>query len=252
MLVMLRSLGEDAVFQRAILLLEASGIQDPLRSEVATALRVSRPGTLQLSYEAGIDAGLGGEELLVRAAAIYCLASAVNVGDDLSDGDCTYFDNPRKTGPCVQAVLRNLFTKTVLDIGVAPNVLSLVVQDLLAAIDAQRLELATNQWNVDGYKRVADGIGGRLFAAYFRLLWGGTLLAQRAPLVGQGIGRILVISEDVTSKDVRYVSMPSDHQQIVVAWALATVSSLRAERLRSIDFLLRPIEPVLLAARLAG
>jgi len=248
MLVTTQSIGEDAVLQWALRFLETSGIHDPLRRDVAIALEVSRPGTLQLSYEAGIDAGLGHEELLVRAAAIYFLSSAVNVGDDLSDGDCTYFDEPRKTGPCVQAILRNLFTKLVLDAGVSPSGLSLAVGDLLAAIDAQRLELATSQWNADGYKRVAGGIGGRLFAAYFRVLWDGTPLAHRAPLVGDNIGRMLIVAEDVSSKDRRYTSLPPEDQRSVVAWAWTAVRRLRAERLRSIEFLLRPIEPVLRAA----
>jgi len=95
---------------------------------------------------------------------------------------------------------------------------------------------------------VADGIGGRLFAAYLGVLWDGTRLAPQAAAIGLDVGRALVVSEDVVSLDRRFVSMTSGDQRTVIAWALRAVRRLRAERLRAIEFLLRPIEPVLLTA----
>src|SRR5688572_24814010 len=98
MLVLSRAIGADTIYYYALAILSSYDLSEATRRELTTALDVGRPGNLQFSYEAGMEAGLHGKELLQRAAALYFLACAVNVADDLSDGDCTYLADSERSG----------------------------------------------------------------------------------------------------------------------------------------------------------
>jgi hypothetical protein len=213
------------------------------RRELMAVLRAGRPGTLAFSYEAGIESGLDNSEVLARSAAIYLLACAVNLTDDLADGDCTYLEGGVGSGVCVQAILLQLSFCVLLQAAVPTRVLVRMSHDLVAAAGAQLIEMKTRTWRASNFRAVANGIGGRLFSAYLRALWSGTRLAHRASRVGMNLGRAVVVWEDMSSRDNRFLSLPKADRREVVAWAVKAVRSLRRERLRCLNFLLRTIAP---------
>ena len=247
MLLLVTSAGREAVYRQTLRMLSAQSLPDRVQRELIVSLENSRPGTLEFGYEAGFEAGLRGEKLLTRAAAVYFLTCAVNVGDDLSDGDCTYLRNPNRAGPCVQSLLRNMFFHILFEARLPHAALSAVARHLIAAAAAQRIEIDSGRWDSATFRTVADGIGGQLFSAYLRVLWCNTRLQSRATAVGKNIGRALIVVEDAESNDRRYMSMPPSGRREVLAWALDAVKALGDEHLRCLEYLLRPIEPALKA-----
>ena len=245
MLLLGSSAGREAAYRHALRILRARTLPARVHRELGIVLHRTRPGTLEFTQEAGSEAGLRGEALLTRSAAIYFLACAVNLGDDLSDGDCSYLENPNRTGPCIQALLRNLCFSVLFDAHLPHDALAAASRHLIAAAAAQRLEIGRESWDAAAFRTVADGIGGQLFAAYLRLLWCGTRLYSRAAPVGKYVGRALIVVEDAGTGDPRYTSMPRGERRKILLWALEAMKTLRDEKLRCLEYVLRPIEPAL-------
>lgn len=234
-----------AVFQEALRLLNHQHLPEVSQQDLLAVLEASRPGTLVFTYEAGVEAGLPRQKLLTRAAAIYFGFCAGNLADDLTDGDCTYLSEPFRIGPCAQLILLTLFFHTLLEANLPRQTLSLAMQELVAAVGQQHVEVRTKRWNAQVFREVAEGIAGRQWSAYLQILWCDTVLASRAATVGMNIGRAILVWDDIRSGDPRYTTLPKADKREVLAWAMKAMQALRKENLRCLDALLQTIEPIL-------
>jgi hypothetical protein len=232
-----------AIYQEGLRFLGRQQLPRSTQRELLSVLEACRRGVVDFLFEAGTDAELPLRELLYRAAAILFCACAVNLADDLSDNECTYLRDPSRTGPVLQALLYTMFIRLTGQSSVRSSTLAAALRDLTRSAGAQHTEVCTRRWTAPRFRRVANGIGGRLFSAYLRLLWDNTRLAGRAVQVGQYLGRVVLVSEDMGGPDRRYLALPEEDKRAVESWALAAVEMLRAEGLRCLDLVLLTLEP---------
>ncbi|WP_224368595.1 hypothetical protein [Hyalangium versicolor] len=233
-----------AIYQEALRVLRRLGLPEAAERDVVAALEAAQPGPLALLYEAGMEAGLARETLLIRGAGIFLSFAAGNLADDLSDGDCTYYAHPLRVGPYVQFLLQNLAWSTLARAQVPEEVLAEAARGLAEAAGPQALEVRTQAWTAPLFRRVAEGLAGQQWASYLRLLWAGTPLADRS-VAGHGLGIAAHVAEDIRSRDPRFFSMPEADQREVVRWARAGMDGVRRQRLRCLDAALRRIDPIL-------
>jgi hypothetical protein len=234
-----------AIFQEALRILNRQHLPRVSQQDLLAVLEACRPGPLAFLYEAGAEAGLGHQQLLTRAAAIYFNYCAGHLADDLSDGDCTYLAEPFRTGPCAQAILQTLFFSTLVEADLPQPALSAATQELVAAVGLQHVEVRTQQWTAPVFREVAEGIAGRQWSAYMQILWCGTVLTGRAAAVGMNAGLVALVVADMRSGDFRYTTLPAADKREVVTWAVAAAQTLRQENLRCLDALVREVDPVL-------
>ncbi|MCP3065674.1 hypothetical protein LXT21_43595 [Myxococcus sp. K38C18041901] len=236
-----------ALYQEALRVLRRLELPDASERDVLAALEAAQPGPLPLFYEAGAEAGLERSVLTARGVGLFLSFCAGNLADDLIDGDCTYYDAPLRVGPCAQFLLQNLAWATLAEphAGVPLNVLEDGARMLALAAGPQALEVRAHEWTAPLFRRVAEGIAGRQWAAYLRVLWAGTRLEERAVQVGLALGVAAHVAEDIRSRDTRFTSMPVEDRLTVVTWARHAAESLRAQDLRCLDAALRRIEPIL-------
>jgi len=233
------------VFQEALRIFNRQHLPEVARQDVLAALKAGRPGTLAFTYDAGVEAGLPRQELLTRAAAIYFIFCAGNLADDLSDGEVTYLADPVRIGPCTQLILLTLAFHTLVEAKLPRQTLSLVTQEMIAAVGPQHIEVRTKRWNAKVFCEVAEGIAGRQWSAYLQILWFGTTLAKRAATIGMNAGIAAHVVRDIESHDPRYTTLSKADKRKVVTWATRAARALRKEHLGCLDALLRGITPVL-------
>ncbi|HYH95158.1 hypothetical protein [Hyalangium sp.] len=233
-----------SIYQEALRVLRRLGLPEQAEQDVVAALEAAQPGPLALLYEAGVEAGLRREVLLARGTGIFFNFAAGNLADDLSDGDCTYYMHPLRVGPYVQFLLQNLAWATLARAGVPAGVMAEAAQALAVAAGPQALEVRTLAWTAPVFQRVAEGLAGQQWAAYLRLLWAGTPLAERS-VAGHFLGIAAHVAEDIRSKDPRFFSMPEADQREVVRWARAGMDGVRRQGLRCLDAAIRRIDPIL-------
>ena len=234
-----------AIFQEALRILNRQHLPRVSQQDLLAVLEACRPGPLAFLYEAGAEAGLSHQQLLLRAAAIYFNYCAGHLADDLSDGDCTYLAEPFRTGPCAQAILQTLFFFTLVEAELSQPTLSAAMQELVAAVGLQHVEVRTKQWTAPVFRAVAEGIAGRQWSAYMQILWCDTALASRAATTGMNAGLVALVVADIRSGDVRYTTLPATDKREVVTWAVAAAQALRQENLRCLDVLVQEIDPIL-------
>ncbi len=189
---------------------------------------------LQFVYEAGIDAAHAREVILERGAVVALLASAVQLCDDLSDGDATYLREPRRDGPLALMVLQQLVVDRALCSRVPDAALGLVSKNLLEVGSAQYVELHTKKWTLKLAREVAEGINGAQQAAYLDLLWWGTPLVDRASEIGGDLGFAVHVVTDAQSEDRRFTSLSASHRALLLADARARCRLLVATGLTSV------------------
>jgi hypothetical protein len=100
-------------------------------------------------------------------------------------------------------------------------------------------------WTASIFQRVAEGISGKQWALYLRVLWEGTALAERASAVGHHLGVAAHVAEDIRSGDARFHRMPEEDRHHVLTWARSSAEAVRREGLRCLDAVLHTVEPVL-------
>jgi hypothetical protein len=233
-----------AIYQEVLRVLRRLGLPEQAEQDVVAALEAAQPGPLGLLYEAGVEAGLRREALLVRGTGIFLSFAGGNLADDLCDGECTYYAHPVQVGPYVQFLLQNLAWATLARAEVPGEVLAEAALALAEAAGPQALEVRTREWTAPLFQRVAQGLAGQQWAAYLRLLWAGTPLAE-CSVAGHGLGIAAHVAEDIRSRDPRFFSMPEADQREVVRWARAGMDGVRRQGLRCLDAALRSIDPIL-------
>jgi hypothetical protein len=233
-----------AIYQESLRVLRKLALPEQAERDVVAALEAAHPGPLALLYEAGVEAGLRREALLIRGTGIFLSFAAGNLADDLSDGDCSYYARPFQVGPYVQFLLQNLAWATLAKAEVPEPVLAEAALVLAQAAGPQALEVRTLEWTAPVFRQVAEGLAGQQWTAYLRLLWAGTPLAERS-VAGHFLGIAAHVAEDIRSKDKRFFSMPEADQREVVRWARAGMEGVRRQGLRCLDAALRRIDPIL-------
>jgi hypothetical protein len=233
-----------AIYQEALRVLRRQELPETAERDVVAALEAAQPGPLSLLYEAGAEAGLRRETLLARGAGIFLSFTAGNLADDLIDGECGYYMQPVRVAPYVQFLLQNLAWATLARASMPEAVLAEAARGLAVAAGPQGLEVRTQAWTAPLFRQVAEGLAGRQWEAYLRLLWAGTPLADQS-VVGCGLGVAAHVAEDIRSKDRRFFSMPEEDQREVVRWARAAMEGVRRQRLKCLDAALRRIDPIL-------
>jgi hypothetical protein len=237
-----------AVFQEALRVVNRLALTPEAQRDVLAAMERGRP-SLPMLYGLGHDAGLAYESLMGRAAGIFLGFCACNLADDLADGDCTYLSPPDRIGPGLQYLLQNAFVTALADVGIPSSVLGAATRDLVEAAAQQQCEVRTSSWNAATYRRIGQGIAGRQWVAYLRVLWHATPLEEEAGPLGLVLGELGHIAEDVRSRDPRIFGMTPGDQRAILDWARAALPSLRTHALPAVDAMLRSIEPILQNAR---
>lgn len=210
-----------AVFQEVLRIVQHLQPDDVAGRDLLAALEAPRPGPLPLLYDAGFEAGLSRSVLLRRSAALYFSFCAGNLADDLVDDECGWLEDPVRTGPPVQFMLQNLFIHAAASEQAALDSTTLhdTAAELVRAAFPQQTESRAEMWTAGLYRTVGEGIVGRQWAAYLRLLWAGTPLSDSAPEVGLRLGIAAHVAEDIRSFSPRFVGLRPEHQHEVVAWA---------------------------------
>ena len=234
-----------SVFQEALRILIRQALPEVAQGDVLAALNAGRPGPLEFLYEAGAEASLPPEKIISRSAAIFFNFCAGNLSDDLSDSECTYLDDPYRIGPCTQLILQNLFFHALVYAALPTQTISLVVEELIAAVGPQHIELRTTQWSAPVYREVAEGIAGHQWSAYLTILWSETALDTYAATVGMKAGIAAHVAKDIQTRDARYTTLTESEKLEIVGWAIAATQMLRAQHLVCVDALLRTIDPIL-------
>jgi len=133
------------VMRRAFGRLAALRLDIEVDRLVVRALRAAAPEARQVLVQAGLDGGLRREDAINRAATCFFTSSAFNLSDDLSDGDCDYL--PPAPAQAVVLILHSLFVAGLRDLHLPPDVEGQVLQDLVAAEEAQVLETISTSWD---------------------------------------------------------------------------------------------------------
>jgi hypothetical protein len=234
-----------AVFQEAMRITIQQRLPEGSCIDVLAALEAGRPGPLDFIYEAGAEVKLRPKEIMARAVAIYFNFCAFNLSDDISDGDCAYLQDPTRVGPCIQVILQILFFDLLAKTGISSRAFCAITQELTAAAAAQRVELRTKKWTAPISIAVGQGISGRQWSAYLRILWFGTSLARQAESIGMSVGVATYVMEDIRSGDCRYTTLSEADKRKIRAWACRAARALHSEHLVCLDALLRGIYLVL-------
>jgi len=193
---------------------------------VVRALRAAAPGTRRVLVQAGLDAGLCRKDTVNRATTCFLASSAFNLSDDLSDDDCHYLP-PAPAQPVV-LILHSLFVAGLRDLHLPPDVEAQVLQDLVAAEEAQVLETISTSWDATRLQVVTDGIAGSQWSAYLRVMWAGTRMEHLSSEVARNFGRVALLAGDITMADPRYNTLSRADRRSVLEEALTSLHALES------------------------
>jgi hypothetical protein len=196
------------------------GYPTATRSDLDAALRVLQPGILDFTRGLAVEAGVAPAIVDARCIAIAYSAAAVNLADDLADGDCDYLAEPYRSGPTTQYLLQSLFFQKLCELGIPLETLFAVTRDFEQVAALQHVELETGAWQLDVSWRVAEGITGRQLTAYLRIALLGDALAKRAEEIGLDVGTATHVAVDAETRDPRFTSLPETERRQLAARAL--------------------------------
>lgn len=234
------------IFQETLRILRSLKLPEAAEMDVLCALKVAqRSGPLDLAYWATQEAGLGRQESIWRATAVFLNFTAANLADDLSDGDCSYLE-PSKV-PGVQAILQVMVFHCLLQSSLTLKTFKKITQDLLEMGAGQQIEVSTGKWTLERARTVAETIAGRQYAAYFQILWGETELAANARDWGQRLGNASHVSIDLQTHDERLLSLPKDDIRTFLNWALAGIEEFKTSKIEMLNVLWNTLSRPMLA-----
>jgi hypothetical protein len=198
----------------------------PERAEldVLQALDRVSPAGQKLLIQLAEDARVPDSVAIERLSCLWVSAAAINLADDLADGDCDYLE-PR-VGPGVSFLLQALSTACATRAGVTLRCLEEHSVAMTRAASGQSLEVRTCDWDAAGYLEVAALIAGEQYAAHLRLLWDGTLCQERAQTVGRMLGAVGLLVSDLASADRRFFGMSASDQAAVLQYCRALVRTM--------------------------
>ncbi|HEX4476733.1 MAG TPA: hypothetical protein VH142_16710 [Polyangiaceae bacterium] len=239
---------EEEIPTNALRIVEKLGLGPEMVRDVLSCFRAADPNFSRFLWAAGNDAELDRSELLARCSAIFFQYVAVQLSDDLSDGDCTYLPDPQREGPALLLVLQHLFYLAAANAGVPTAVLADAAGRFLFVGAAQVREVRLDEWNLERARAAAAGLNAKQFAAYLHILWWGTPLASRAESIGQDLGVAVHVASDARSGDRRFSSLSTRDRRALVRWAALAAKKLERHNLGSLARVLPTIHAALRAA----
>jgi len=147
--------GSNAVLAQAVRLLERAKLSDAASADARSALGQLPASALGFAVLAGEDAKLDFATTCERAAALALSQAAINLADDLCDGDCYYLEEPVRRAPGTQILLQSLALVELIQLGIDAEVLSSWASDLVAAASDQQVEIRTTQWTLTAFEYCA-------------------------------------------------------------------------------------------------
>lgn len=185
------------------------GLQAPdgLKSMLSEVVQSCHGDFLELVYEAGRDAGLSDHGTCARGMAILFQYGAIQVCDDICDGDASYLPDVQRDGPIVLMMLQQAYLDALADARTGAETLERAARHLCCVGSGQYEELRTRRWTLARALNTACGLNGEQYAAYFTLLWTGTPLGPRAVSVGLDLGMLVHVSTDLLTGDPRFHSL---------------------------------------------
>lgn len=190
-------------------------LPDRAVADARTALLRVPPESQILFARAAEDARLPAGTALERLAAIWILNAAVNLADDLADGECDYLEPA--VAPGVAFLLQALALLPLSRARLSSRALEDCSIALTRAASGQSLEVRGWIRDAEQYLRVADLIAGDQYIAYLRVLWDGTLLEDRAENIGLRMGRIGILLTDLDSEDRRFFGLEQQERRLVLS-----------------------------------
>lgn len=164
-----------------------------------------------------------------RTAATLLQFAAVQLADDLADGDCCYLPQPVRRGPGAQWLLQYLALRVARDAGVSAEVLSNSAAHFVRMGIAQQLEVRTTCWDLDTSALAASELNGEQYAAYLCWLWDGTDWEPAAAAVGRDFGFALHVVTDRRSGDRRFTDLDPAAREELIRRATAGYTRLCAK-----------------------
>lgn len=221
-----------------------------LQAALFAAIELCDEGFLQFVYEAGYDAGLADRDIERRGVPLALQYAAIQLCDDLSDGDCDYLDAPARTGPLVLMLLQNLFLDSSLAAGTTRDAMKRATHLFAIVGSGQHDELTAARWTRDRSHRLAASLTGHQLAAYLELLWDGTELAPLAFKVGVDMGTLAHITTDIVTNDPRYWSLSTSARASLRASATQAARRLSRRSLASVDRAVNQMQHALRKAKM--
>lgn len=218
------------VYQHVLETLRNHDISGLAAIDVRLALERVSEESQRLFIWAAEDGGVQGLPGLSRLASIWLASAAVNLADDMADEECSYLEAP--VAPGVVFLLLAAAGAVATEGRTSVQALRAFQSCLARAAAGQSREVRTTKWTAEGYREIAEQIGGEQFAAYFRLIWDGTSLTNQAEAIGRSIGCLGVVFTDIASRDRRYHSLPAEGRANINAWCEQLRSALRNTGLR--------------------
>jgi|GEM_PF-874558 len=223
----------------------ALGLPPAAELDVDRALREVPLHSQRVLFEAAADAGLSEAQAVPRLASLWSLAAAINVMDDISDGDCVYL--PARAAPGTQMLLHALAMWLAAAGGVSASALQAQTEGIMRMAAGQNVEVRTQTWSAQTYVEITAQVAGAQYAAHLALLWSGTPLESRALELGRALGMVGMIAKDTISIDQRLTSLSAAERRNLGQWAGEQLRVLKSHDLRCVLMLCRYADSALQA-----
>ena len=237
-----------AIASEARRIVEQAALEPSAKEDVLRALAKNGTATPPFLLALGLEAKLSPALVLTRATGVHLNIVALQVMDDIADGDCDYLDPAEGAGTAAQYLLQNLSWAALLDAGLPVAVLRAVALELAGGGSAQSLEVRTEKFSSRAARAMAEGFGGRHYGAYFRLMLHGSAYEAEAAALGYALGIGVAISSDLASNDPRVMSLSRTERAEIISWALAATARASHTTLGCVRAMLDRIDIQLLRA----
>jgi hypothetical protein len=216
-----------AIHARARRFVAGAGLPDEVFRTLVRVLEVNQAQLLQFLFEAALEAGCETGLALDRAAGLALHLGALQLADDLADGDCDYLEPAVGVGTAAQYLLQSLFVPAMLAARVNPDDLHLACMHFARGGAPQILEVRGPVWTLESARMLAQTFGGEYMVGNLCLAWSGTAMAARAEAIGMPLGIALHVASELRSRDIRVMSLDAPARAELVDWAAGHARGLR-------------------------
>ena len=237
-----------AIENEARCIVEEAALEAGAKRDVLTALTKNRTDTPPFLLALGLEARIPPKVALTRVTGVHLNVVALQVMDDIADGDCDYLTPAEGAGTATQYLLQNLSYAALLRAEVPADLLRATALDLAGGASAQSLEVRTKIFTPQSARTMAEGFGGRHFSAYLRIMLHGTPYEAEAAKLGHALGIGVAVSSDISSSDPRVMTLVPAQRAEFISWALAATATASQTSLRSLRGQLDRIDAQLLRA----
>lgn len=196
------------------------------RADVAATLAVLDPGFAELMRSFAAVALVDRRELRTRCMAVLLQFAAVQLADDLADGDCHYLPDARRRGPGAQWLLQHLCTLALSATRIDRDSMKRAAECFARVGAAQQDEVHAATWDARRAEAAARGLNGEQYAAYLTWLWSGTDWQDRARPIGLDFGLCLHVATDRQSGDRRFMQLDAAERGNLLQLASEALSNL--------------------------